>query len=920
LYQDDLLPELYDDWIKTRREQLQLQFAEVLARLTALLESIGDYPAAIRHATRLIALDPLRESSYQNVMLLHIRNRDRSSVLRVYHQCVRTLKRELGISPAEATRELYAQALRWEDEANAPAEPPPHIVTKPSPLVGRGADWDELRRCWRSATQGESRFALIRGEPGIGKSRLAEELLEFSSRETNAASARARCYCAQGQLAYGPVAEWLRAAPLRSAREKISKTQLAELARVLPEVLVENPDIPAPQPLTESWQRLHFYEALNATIRAAAKPLLLLIDDLQWCDQDSLEWLHALFRSGSGDRILVLGTVRPEETPREHLLTGLARELRGAGKLFEISLAPLTAAETNALAIQTAGRECDPGFLNDLYHSTKGNPLFIVESVRAAFEDQARKSSTPPRVQAVISARLAQLSASAYELAGLAATIGRPFTFELLAKATDWDEGSLFQALEELWQRRIIDGQGAGTYDYTHDLLREVACQELSPIRRRSLHRRVGRALEELHAQDLEAVSGHLAAHYDAAGMAEQSIRFYTVAASVATQRFADAEAADLIRRALQLCRDLPHTTKRDKDEIDLLAMLGPSLFMTHGYSMPEVGETYDRAVMLAERSGDNRHSFWLLSGAWLFHVVRGNLEESRRLAQRCLDGARHDGKPVLEMASHFILGSSLFHLGQLAASREHIELAIPSSGNADHPALALFAGPDIGVFCRAYSSHLLWQLGHADEAAAKSDEAIALAREVSHPFSLAIALSYAAMLSVLRGERKLAQTRAAEAGALSGRHSFAYYAAFAEILGGWGAAVDGDPAGGLTRLRAGIDSFRATQAEVRLPFYYGLLAEAYGVAGRPGEALASISTGFAFLSKNGETWAAPELHRIQGDLLLQSGDETGARAGYERAIEAARQTGARLFELRAADRLKQLRVTDRAHANTAER
>ena len=121
-------------------------------------------------------------------------------------------------------------------------------------------------------------------------------------------------------------------------------------------------------------------------------------------------------------------------------------------------------------------------------------------------DDQASKRSTPPRVQAVIEARFAQLSPPAYELAGLTATIGRPFSFDLLAKATDWDEDSLSRALEELWQRRIIDGQGAGSYDYTHDLLREVAYSGLSPIRRRSLHQRVARALEELYAPDLEGV------------------------------------------------------------------------------------------------------------------------------------------------------------------------------------------------------------------------------------------------------------------------------------------------------------------------------------------------------------------------------------------------------------------------------
>jgi DNA-binding SARP family transcriptional activator/predicted ATPase len=920
LYQDDLLPDLYDEWLQTKREQLRQQFAEVLSRLATLLEMIGDYPAGIRHATRLVALDPLCEAYYQTLMRLHVRNRDRSSTLRVYHQCMRNLKRELGVSPGKAIQDLFMQALKSEDLPIALAELPPYAATKALPLVGRKLEWERLLGCWHLVTQGAAHFALILGEPGIGKSRLAEELFELCSRYSNSPAARARCYFAQGQLAYGPVAEWLRAEPMRFARGQLPKSQVAELTRVLPELLVENPEIAPPQPLTESWQRLHFYEALNATIRKVPKPMLLLIDDLQWCDQDSFEWLHSLFRSGAADGILALGTVRPEETGRDHPLTSLVRELRQSGQLSEFSIAPLSVEETAALAAQIATRKCNPTFLSGLYQATKGNPLFVVESVRASLEDQTSMSAAPPRVQAVIAARLAQLSPPAYELAGFAATIGRPFSFDLLARATDWDEDSLSRALEELWQRRIIDGQGVGSYDYTHDLLREVAYTELNPIRRRSLHRRIARALEELYAPDLEGVSGWLAAHYEAAGTAEQAIHYYVAAASVAKQRFADVEAADLIRRALRLCRDFPETAKRDKEELELLVTLGPSLVTTLGYSMPEVGETYERGLLLSGRSSDRKHLFSLLSGAWLFHIVRGDLEESRRLAQSCFDSARSDGVAALEMASRFLLGISLFHLGQLAASWEQMEQAALSYDGPSHPALALFAGPDLGVFCRAYLSHLLWQFGHAEQAVAKSEEAIALAREVSHPFTLGIALDYAAMLNVFRQDGKLTLARAGEAGAVCRKHGFAYYLAVAEILAGWATAVEGDTTAGLVELRHGLDALKATGAEVRLPFYYGLLAEVCDLAGQVGEALANVASGVAFLNKNGETWAAPELHRIHGDALLHSGEAFQSQVSYRRAIETARQTGARQFELRAASRLLELPTLGSKRQNTTER
>jgi DNA-binding SARP family transcriptional activator/predicted ATPase len=919
LYQDDLLPGLYDDWLQTRRAQLRNLFAEALSRLSALLETAGDFVAAIRQVERLVALDPLREAYYQLLMRLHLLNQDRSSALRVYHQCKRNLLRELGVSPGKVTQDFFMQALRSEDPASAPAELPPSSAPRPLPMVGRKQELERLLEAWRRSTEGEPHLALIIGEPGVGKSRLAEELFETCSRNPNWSTARARCYFAQGQLAYGPVAEWMRAEPLRRVRVRLPKPQLVELARVLPELLIENPELAPPQPLTESWQRLHLYEALNAALRNAPKPLLLLIDDLQWCDPDSFEWLHLLFRNGAADSFMVLGTVRMEETGRDHSLASLMRALGNSGRLSEIPLAPFGPEETATLAAQVAAHTCDPAFLTGLYQTTKGNALFVVESVRASLEDRESQGSVPPRVQAVISSRLAQLSPAAYELAGLAAAIGRPFSFELLVKGTDWDEDSVSRGLEELWQRRIIDGQGGDAYQFTHGLLRDVAYAELNPIRRRSLHRRIARSLEELHANDLDGVSGWLAEHYGAAGMAEQAIRHCEIAASVAKRRFADAESADLIRRALQLCRELPESAKRDKKELTLLVTLG-SLVTTHGYSMPEVGDTYERGLVLSRQIGDQEHLFPLLYGAWLFHIVRGELEDSRRVAQDSVDAAQRENATAEQMASQFLLGTSLFHLGKLDASWEQIEHAVQAEDGPAHPALALLAGPDLGVFRRAYLSHLQCLFGHTGEAQAMSAESIVHAREVSHPFTLGIALDYAAMLNVYRREGKLALARAEEASEICRKHGFVYYLAFADILAGWAMGVEGDTANGLVRLRRGLEALKALRAELRLPFYHALLAEICGLAGKTGEALANIATGFAFLNKNNETWPAPELHRIHGDLLLRTGDALRARASYRRAVDLARQSGARLFELRAEARLNESQALEIGPPNSTER
>jgi predicted ATPase len=914
LYQDDLLRGLYDDWLQPKREQYRKQLEQVLIRLAALREVRRDYPAAIRHAERLVAQDPLRETHYQMLIRLHAANNDRASALRAYHQCMRVLRRELGVIPGAATRELFEQALKSDAAADAPAPVPPAGADTSLPMVGRKNEWDQIAECWRRVARGQSLLALIAGEPGIGKTRLAEEVYEFCSQDGGAA-ARARCYAAHGQLAYAPIAEWLRAKPLRAACSQLPQTQLAELARVLPEILAENPSIARPRSLTESWERHHFYESLNAVFSKTQKPLLLMIDDLQWCDQESLEWMHSLLRSDSARGILVLGTVRQEETGRDHPFTRLLSGLQQSGQAMEFPLSPLNGDETATLATQVASRPLAAADLAELYRATKGNPLFVVESIRAGLGSSEAAAAPPrihaPRIHAVIAGRLAQLSAAAFELAGLAGTIGQSFSFELLAKATDWDDESLSRALDELWQRRIVEGHGgqsSAQYDFTHDRLREVAYAELSPVRQRFLHRRVARALEEIHASELEAVNGKIAAHYESAGMAEEAIRYYRGAAAVAKQRYADAEAASLLGRALALCREFPESAKRDEQELELLIALGPVVVTTQGYAMPDVGETYALALKLARKVGGKKYIVPVLSGAWLFAIVRGQLETSRDLGQQLLDFAEGEGVTALSMAGHFILGSTLFSMGRFADSAKHLKEALTVNLGRPSPDLALFAGRDVGVFCRSYLSHVLWHLGDVVEAATRLDEALDAAKAAAHPFGMAIALNYAAMLHSFQRNSRAALAWAEEAAALCRKHNFAYYLAMAEIVGGWARAMEGDAVAGLAQLRQGLNALRATGAELRLPFYYGLIAEACARAGHPGEALANISNGFAFQSKNGEVWAGADLHRIHGDLLLQSGNAARAETSYCRGIEAARETGSRMLERRAAERLREAR------------
>jgi DNA-binding SARP family transcriptional activator len=561
VYGGDLLPSCYQDWIVSERERLRQRFEQALEALVQLLEERQDYRAASRYARQLLRHDPLREASYRRLMRLRALKGDRAGALRVYHKCASVLDRELDVEPSPVTREVYERLLAMEEP---PARPTGRMAAV-SPFVGRREAWARLQRAWRMASASRPRMALIAGEAGIGKTRLAEELIQWARRQ-GITTATARCYAGEGELAYAPVAAWLRALPL----PRLEPVWRGELARILPELLADHDasdDLTPPAPRTEAWQRRRFFEAMARGILGGAQPLLLLIDSLQWCDRRTHEWFHYLLRFDERARLLVVGTYRPEDVEGDHPLIPLLHQLRHDEQLTEVDLPPLSRSETGTLAENLADRELGSSLVDCLYGETEGNPLFIVETVRAGLPDEVRESSSggfvciprplPSRMRDALMARVDQLSPPARGLAELAATIGREITFDVLSEATDASEDLLVRGLDELWQRGIVREQGEEAYDFSHDKLREVIYESLSEARRRMLHRHVAWALERVHADDLDSVLARVAAHYERADERELAVAYYQRAAEAALTAprtgEAEEEAARYRRRASAL-------------------------------------------------------------------------------------------------------------------------------------------------------------------------------------------------------------------------------------------------------------------------------------------------------------------------------------------------------------------------------
>ena len=567
LYQGDLLPGCYEEWILPERERLRHLLLEALERLTLLLEQQREYTEAIQAAQKLLRHDPLHEATYRHLMRLHALSGDRAAALRTYHTCSSVLERELATEPSPDTREVYESLLRKDSSPDRPATSMPTLIAA-APLVGRYQEWARLQEVWQTAVARGPHLVLLAGEAGIGKTRLAEELLDWVARQ-GITTAVARCYHAEGDLVYAPVASWLRADSLRIDLTGLADVWLAEVARFVPELLTEKPGFPPPGPLTERWQRQRLFEALARAVLAAPQPLLLLLDDLQWCDHETLEWLHFLLRFDPQARLLLLATVRPEELGEDHPLHSLLAALRRLGQLTELQLEALNSPDTATLAAHIAGQEVAPDTLAHLYQETEGNPLFVVETIRMNTASRKGKEHRvtgtplaasdprlPPTIHAVIATRLEQLSPLARKVMGLAATIGRAFSFQVLAQASQDDEDELVRGLDELWQRRIVREQvtgGLDAYDFSHDKLREVAYASTSTARRRQLHQRVAEALEAVYKDNIERICGQIAAHYEQAGLIEQAISYYQRAAEGARRVYAHAEALATYEKALTL-------------------------------------------------------------------------------------------------------------------------------------------------------------------------------------------------------------------------------------------------------------------------------------------------------------------------------------------------------------------------------
>ena len=835
LYRGELLPGMDDEWLLEARAELERQCVELC---DLVCRTPGEPAAALAAARRRIHLRPLEEAGYRTLMALQAEQGDRAGAVSTYHQCASLLERELGVVPDESTRAALKRVLA----DPSPGEPRRAAKTE---LVGRAAEFTRLQELWRMAAAGRAGLVLVAGDPGVGKTRLVTELAEVARRR-GAVVATAQCFGTSGRLALAPVADWLRDPVVQATVATLDPVWRAEVGRLVPTARE-----PGGHAMNDAWQRLCFFEGLARAISGTGRPTLLVLDNVQWCDQETLAFLTFCLRLAPETPLLIAGTVRAGEVEPE-LERWIAR-MRATGVLTETALQPLEAAATAHLAEVISGRPVPEQGRHLLQAATGGFPLYVVEALRT-------DASVPSGdVTAVLRTRLAQADPAAREVAGLAAAVGRDFGLDLLTEASDLDADTVVRAVDELWRRRILREFRDG-YDFTHDLLRETAYQQVSPPKRWLLHRRLAQCLELLHSGDLDAVSAQLAEQYARGGRPERAVAYYRRAAEVASATFAHAEAIRLLKEALKLVR-----TKRE--ELAVLEALAGPLNARYGYASPDLQHTLERSLELAETMGRKESVFGTLLELWSSRFVQGKTSHAHAAAARALALAGAGTTAEQRGSAHFIVAGTYVSLGHPAEALRHFEQGAElTTGAAVWP---IGTRPD--VHGGAWSAHAHWLLGHDEAALASSREAIELARAIDHPYSLAIALAYAGITHQMRHDLDDLDAVVMELGELCARYDFAYYREWALVLGGW-------LAGDREQALRGIGNLRAEGSFARMPYWLTLLSE----VSEPADARATLDAALAAAQAHNDVWWLPEV------LRLRAAHDDDAMA-LERLREAAK-------------------------------
>ncbi len=707
----------FDEWQFFEAERLRQLYANALERLATLHVAAADHEAAIDAARRRLALDPLHEPAHQILMQVYASAGQRSAALRQYRECARVLEQELAVAPSDQTRQLY-ETIRTAPVKQTPQPQPLRAVPggDGEPPVGRDAERARLRAVYALARTGA--LAAIEGPGGIGKTRLAEDLLG-AARAAGAPTIAARCYQGEVGLAYAPLATLLREATVVLERlgrlGDVPRDQLAEVARLVP-ALARRINLPEVPPMAGPDGRRRFFEAVADLLIDSCNgsaPGVLLIDDAHWADRASLDLLAFIARQMRGRPGLLLVTWRGEDVPADHPLRALLAEARRAGAADQIVLSGLQIAAVETLA-RTQRATIPTDLVERLHRESEGVPLLVVEYLKA-LDAGALAVNTEPwplhgSARDLMTARLHALSEPAQRLLLAAATIGRSFDFATLCAAAAIAEELVVDGLEELAARGIIaEADPTGLrYDFSHGKLRDVVLDSASHARRRLVHRRVADHLAGLPGPIARSgLTARIAYHYGAAGAATLAAEYQRRAGDEARGLYANGEA--LAHYAAALAAGHPDTAALHETIGDLYALAGnyPAALTHYGTAHAgggqnptverKLGEIYHRlgdwpiaethfAAALAVSHTNPAERASVLAAWSLTARRRGDLPRAQELADQSLHVAAQTGDARVLARAYGAAGTLAAAQGERATARTHLERGLTLAEQRDDP------------------------------------------------------------------------------------------------------------------------------------------------------------------------------------------------------------------------------------------
>jgi tetratricopeptide (TPR) repeat protein/predicted Ser/Thr protein kinase len=864
----------------------------------------------------------------------------------------------------------------------APVPPVPPIPRGAPIFVGREEELERLDRALDEAIAGDGKVMFVTGDAGSGKTALiAEFARRAQERHADLVVAQGNCDAQTGAgdpyLPFREVLSLLTAdVEFRRSSGEISQEHERRLRDLLPlavETLVDHgPDLvgtfvsgealvsraAAFTPSSARWrvrleelvrniastprdvglQQSYLFEQYSRSLQTMARkrPLLVQIEDLHWADLGSCSLLFHLGRRIPHDRVLLVGTYRPEEIDLDrggarHPMGAVVHEFQRQFGDLEVEVGGRgTRAFVDAL-LDAEPNDLGDGFRERLFRQTQAHALFTVELMGSMRErdmlirdDAGRwiETSTmdwetlPARVEGTIGERLDRLPDPLRRALTFASVQGEEFVAEVLARVQGTGTREAVDLLSgELDKRhrlvvpqgtRRLDGQRISTYRFRHNLFQKYLYGQMDETERAYVHEDVGHALETLYGERVEDVAGPLARHFQEAGLPEKTIGYLRMAGERATRLSANEEAIGHLRRALKVLEGMPASRDRDREELALQLALGPPLLGTAGPGSEDLSRAYLRAHELCDEVGTAPQLFQILYILVHHHANRGPVPTALEMAEQLLGVAERAEEQLPTIMAYWARGFALHFLGRPTEALRDFERVIHLYDRRTQSFLAFAFGLDPAVSSLSFGSVAHLYLGHVDRAIEYSRRAVALARDLEHSTSTAHALTVATSLGMARGETDLVASQTEELARLSGERGILLFLAWSTFAQGWIVTKEGRLEDGIEQMERGLAGLREAGSNLGHVWVLGALAEAHATAGRVEEALTLLSEASALVEDSGQRLDEAEIYRIRGETLIGR-DRESAEAALRLAIECARRQEARWLELRATTSLGRL-------------